>query len=76
MIKDNEQDSKFLPTYKWNFCHSVPLCNILSMSVYAPLWIMTRKKEKIVSKNKRKFQFKIGCIFFWNLKKQGIQRES
>ena len=63
-VKDNDQESKLLPTEKLNFCHPVPLCHILSMNYLAPLWHMPHKKAEYVTKKKEKFQFQVGYLSF------------
>ena len=68
MIKDNEQENKVLPTEKWNFCHSVQPRKILIINSHAPLCHMTQKTVKYVSKNNKKFQFQVECMYLTTLK--------
>ena len=67
MITYNEEARKVLPNDEWTFCNSTPLCKCFNMGARAPLWHISRRKVKHVSKNIGKYQFHVGSMYYTTL---------
>ena len=72
-IKENQQESKVLPTYRWSLYHLVTLCNILSLNSCALRLHLACKKVKYGSNNKRNFKFQVEYMSFSTFKKKAFR---
>ena len=76
MLIEKTKETNVSSSNKWQVSNKIPLVHILNLSARAPLWKMTRKKVNNVSTNKEDYQFRVGCVSYSNLKKEGIRRAS
>ena len=69
MLRDKNQETKFLSSNKCQVSNTVPLYHILNLSACANLWQMERKKVNILSTEKEDYQVQVACVSYMNFKK-------